>query len=55
VIGALTLELNGQLRDLKLELVDQLEAGVEVAPPRVGDRQPVLSDVLCEVGVTDAA
>jgi hypothetical protein len=41
VIGPLTFELDGQLGDLQLELVDQLQAGVDVAAPRVGDRQTV--------------
>jgi hypothetical protein len=38
VIGPLALELDRQPRDLQLEVIDQLEAGVDVAPPRVGDR-----------------
>jgi hypothetical protein len=41
VIGALASQLDGQRRDLQLEVVDQLQAGVDGAPPRVGDREPV--------------
>src|SRR5688500_4767193 len=41
MIGAAALALEGQPGDLQLELVDQLEARVDVAPPRVGDRQAV--------------
>jgi hypothetical protein len=41
VIGALTPELAGQPRDLQLEIVDQLQAGVDVAPPRVREREPI--------------
>ena len=41
MVGAHALELHGQLRDLELEVVDQLEAGVDVAAPRVGDREAV--------------
>src|SRR3954452_15684748 len=41
VIGALALELDGQPRDLQLEVVDQLEAGVDVAPPSVRERHAV--------------
>jgi hypothetical protein len=38
VIGALALELDRQPGDLQLEVVDELEAGVDVAPPRAGSR-----------------
>jgi hypothetical protein len=41
VVGALALELDRQLGDPQLEVVDQGEGGVDVAPPRVGDRHPV--------------
>src|SRR5215211_844912 len=41
MIGALVLELDGQPGDLQLEVIDQLQAGVDIAPPRVRDRQPV--------------
>jgi hypothetical protein len=41
VIGALALEFAGQPRDLQLELVDQFQTGVDVAPPRVRDREPI--------------
>src|SRR3954447_11667769 len=41
VIGALALELDGQRRDLQLEVVDELQTGVDVAPPRVRDRHAV--------------
>jgi hypothetical protein len=41
VIGALTLELARQPGDLQLEVVDQLQARVDVAPPRVGNREPI--------------
>jgi hypothetical protein len=41
MIGALALELGAQAGDLQFEVVDQLEAGVDVAPPRVRDGEPV--------------
>jgi hypothetical protein len=41
VFGALALELHGQLRDLRLEVIDQPEADVDVVPPRVGDLQAI--------------
>jgi hypothetical protein len=37
VVGALALELDRQPRDLQLEVVDELQADVDVASPRVGD------------------
>jgi hypothetical protein len=37
VIGALALELDGQPRDLQLEIVDHFQRDVDVAPPRVRD------------------
>jgi hypothetical protein len=41
MVGALALELDGELRDLQLEVVDQPQADVDVAPPRVGDLKAV--------------
>jgi hypothetical protein len=41
VVGAPALELDGQPGDLHLQVVDQLEAGVDVPTPRVGDRQAI--------------
>ena len=41
MIGAPFLELDRQPRDLKLEVVAQPEADVDVAPPRVRDLQAV--------------
>ena len=41
MIGALALELDGQPRDLQVEVVDQRQAGVDVAAPRIGDLQAV--------------
>jgi hypothetical protein len=41
VIGALALELHGQLGDLQLEIVDELQADIDGAPPRVGDLKAV--------------
>jgi hypothetical protein len=43
VIGTLALELDRQGGDLELEVVDELKTGVDVAPPRVGNLQPVES------------
>jgi hypothetical protein len=37
MVGSHALELHGELGDLQLEVVDQPEADVDVAPPRVGD------------------
>jgi hypothetical protein len=37
VIGAPFVELDGEPRDLQLEVIDQPQADVDVAPPRVGD------------------
>src|SRR3954449_9353616 len=41
VIGALATHLDRQLGDLQLEVIDQLQARVDVAPPRIGDRHAV--------------
>jgi hypothetical protein len=41
VIGALAAQLDGQLGDLDFEVVDQPQADVDVAAPRVGDLQAV--------------
>src|SRR5215211_7243290 len=41
MVGALALELDGQLGDLHFQVVDQLEAGVDVPAPRVRDRHAV--------------
>jgi hypothetical protein len=41
VLGALALELHGQRRDLQLEVVDQPQADVNVAAPRIGDLEAV--------------
>ena len=41
MIGALALELARQPRDLQLEVVDQLQAGIDVAPPRVREGEPI--------------
>jgi hypothetical protein len=41
VIGALAAELDGERRDLKFQVVDQLKARVAGAPPRIGNREPV--------------
>jgi hypothetical protein len=41
VVGALAFELNGQPGDLQLEVVDQRQADVDVASPRIGDGEPV--------------
>jgi hypothetical protein len=34
-MGALALELHGQLSQLQLEIVDQLQADLDIAPPQV--------------------
>ena len=41
MVGADALELHGERGDLQLEIVDQPEADVDVAPPRVGDLEAV--------------
>jgi hypothetical protein len=41
VIGAVALELHGQPGDLQLEVVDELQADVDVAAPRIRDGEPV--------------
>jgi hypothetical protein len=41
MIGAHPLELDGQPGDLQLEVVDQAQARVDVASPRVGNLQAV--------------
>src|SRR4051812_16221079 len=41
MIGALAAQLDGQACDLQLERVDQLQAGVDSTPPRVGDREAI--------------
>jgi hypothetical protein len=41
VIGALALELDRQSGDLQLEIVDQLERDVDVAPPRIRDLEAI--------------
>jgi hypothetical protein len=41
MIGALAAQFDGQRRDLQFEVVDQLEAGVDVAPPRIRDLKAV--------------
>jgi hypothetical protein len=41
VLGALAPELHGQPGDLQLEVVDQPQADLDVASPRVGDGQAV--------------
>ena len=41
MIGALAAKLDGQRRDLELEVIDQLQADVDVAPPRIGDREAI--------------
>jgi transposase len=53
VVGTLALELDRELGDPQLELVDQLQTGVDVAAPPIGDGQaveqlaPRVSDLLC--------
>jgi hypothetical protein len=41
VIGALAAKLDGQLGDLQLEVIDQLQADVDVAAPWVRDREAI--------------
>jgi hypothetical protein len=41
MVGALALELHGELGDLQLEVVDEPEADVDVPAPRVGDLEAV--------------
>jgi hypothetical protein len=41
VIGALAAHLDRELSDLQLEVVDELEARVDGAPPRIRNRHPV--------------
>jgi hypothetical protein len=41
VIGALAPELDGEPGDLQIEVVDELEAGVDRAPPWVGQCEAV--------------
>jgi hypothetical protein len=41
VIGAPRPELHRQRRDMQIEIVDQLQANVDVRAPRVGDLQAV--------------
>ena len=41
MVGALALELHREPGDLQFEVIDELKADVDVAPPRIGNRQPV--------------
>jgi hypothetical protein len=41
MVGTTLFELDRQPRDLQLEVVDQPEAHVDVAPPRIGDLQTI--------------
>ena len=34
-------KLHGQLGDLQLEVIDQLQADLDVAPPRIGDLKAI--------------
>ena len=40
MVGAHPLELHGQLRNLQLEVVDQSQADVDGAPPRIREGEP---------------
>jgi hypothetical protein len=41
VISALALKLDGQGCDLEVEVVDELQAHVDVGPPRMRQRKPI--------------
>ena len=41
MVSSLAPELRGELGDLHFEVVDELQADVDVAPPRVGDCEAV--------------
>jgi hypothetical protein len=41
VIGASAVGFDGPRRDLQVDVVDQLQAGVDGPAPRIGNREPI--------------